>query len=99
MSGEICFTLPFRYREVQKDCQNRKREIGYMPLENCPFLKTAMHTFNHCFPCGCGFNPKKKREKAVNVSLFTVGHVFVGFVHVERVGIFFCFSFFKIIEY
>ena len=31
----------FRHREVQKDCQNRKREIGYMPLENCPFLKTA----------------------------------------------------------
>ena len=27
---------------------------------------------------------KRKREKAVNVSLFTVGHVFVGFV--ERVG-------------
>ena len=39
--GETCLTLPFRYREVQKDCQNRKREIGYMLLENCPFLKTA----------------------------------------------------------
>ena len=52
-----------------------------MPLENCPFLKTA---FNHCFPCGCSFKQTKKREKVVNVSLFTVGHVFVGFV--ERVG-------------
>ena len=31
----------FRHREVQKDCQNRKREIGLMPLDNCPFLKTA----------------------------------------------------------
>ena len=71
----------FRHREVQKDCQNRKLEIGYMPLENCPFLKTA---FNHCFPCGCSFKQTKKREKVVNVSLFTVGHVFVGFV--ERVG-------------
>ena len=29
-------------------------------------------------------NQMKKREKAVNVSLFAVGHVFVGFV--ERVG-------------
>ena len=71
----------FRHREVQKDCQNRKREIGYMPLENCPILKTA---YFQSFPCGCGFNQTKKREKAVNVSLFTVGHVFVGFV--ERVG-------------
>ena len=63
VSGETCLTvfaiLPaFRHREVQKDCQNRKREIGYMPLENCPFLK--LHTFNHCFPCGYGFKPMKK---------------------------------------
>ena len=31
----------FRHREVQRDCQNRMREIGYMPLENCPYLMTA----------------------------------------------------------
>ena len=31
----------FRHCEVQKDCQNRKREIEYMPLENCPFPKIA----------------------------------------------------------
>ena len=31
----------FCHREVQKDCQNRKQEIGYVTLENCPFLKTA----------------------------------------------------------
>ena len=39
-----------------------------------------MHTFHHCFPCGYGFNQTKKGEKAVNVSLFTVRHLFVGFV-------------------
>ena len=71
----------FRHCEVQKDCPNRKREIGYMPLKNCPFLKTAH------FPCGYGFNQTKKREKAVNVSLFTVRHVFVGFVEGEESGI------------
>ena len=45
VSGGTCRTWPFRQRfsiaNVQKDCQNRKREIGYMPLENCPFLKIA----------------------------------------------------------
>ena len=46
-----------------------------------------MHTFNHCFPCGYGFNPTKKGEKAVNVSLFTVRHVFVGFVAGVESGI------------
>ena len=50
----------FRHREVQKDCPNRKREIGYMSLENCPFLKTD--TFNHCFPCGYAFNQTKNCE-------------------------------------
>ena len=39
-----------------------------------------MHTVNHCFPGGYGFNQTKKGEKAVNVSLFSVRHVFVGFV-------------------
>ena len=39
-----------------------------------------MYTFNHYFPCGYGFNQTKKGEKAVNVSLFTVRHVFVEFV-------------------
>ena len=39
-----------------------------------------LETFNHCFPCGYGFNQTKKGEKAVNVSLFTVRHVFVEFV-------------------
>ena len=67
----------FRHREVQKDCQNRKREIGYMPLENYPFLKAAY--FQSLFSCGYGFNQTKKGEKAVNVS-----HVFVGFVEWEE---------------
>ena len=83
-----------------------------------------LHTFNHCFPCGYGFNQTKKGEKAVNVSLFTVRHVFVEFVEGMEPGIrnpecgirnpfpfvicgknhfaftiFFCISFFKIIEY
>ena len=37
----LAISPAFLHREVQKDCQNRKREIGYMPLEDCPFLKTA----------------------------------------------------------
>ena len=77
----LAISPTFCHREVQKDCQNRKREIGYMPLENCPFLKTAY--LNHCFPCGYGSNPTKKGEKAVNVSfVITVRHVFVVFGNV-----------------
>ena len=45
-----------------------------------------MHTFNHCFSCGYGFNQKKKGEKAVNVSLFSVRHVFAGFVEGKKSG-------------
>ena len=37
----LAISPAFRHREVQKDCQNRKWEIGYLPLENCQFLKTA----------------------------------------------------------
>ena len=37
-------------------------------------------TLNHCFPCGYCFNPTKKGKKVVNEGLFTVLHVFVGFV-------------------
>ena len=74
----------FRHSEVQKDCQNRKREIGYMPLENCPFLKTAY--FQSLFLCGHSFNQTKKGEKAVNVSLLTVRHVFVGFREWQESG-------------
>ena len=39
--------LPFHFTSIspsriaQKDFQSRKREIEYMPLENCPFLMTA----------------------------------------------------------
>ena len=45
-----------------------------------------LYTFNHCFPCGYGFNQTKKGEKAVNVS-FTVRHVFVEFVEGMDSGI------------
>ena len=37
-------------------------------------------TFNHCFPCGYGFNPTKKGKKTVERDLNSVRHVFVGFV-------------------
>ena len=37
-----------------------------------------------CFPCGYGYNQTKKGEKAVDVSLFTVRHVFVEFVEGEN---------------
>ena len=97
-----------------------------MPLETCPFLKTVY--FQSLLSCGYGFNQTKKGEKAVNVSLFTVRHVFVEFVKGMESGIpnpecgirnaefatlflllfvenhfaftiFFCISFFEIIEY
>ena len=75
----------FRHREVQKDRQNRKRQIGICHSKIVRSYRP--HTFNHCFPCGYGFNQRKKREKAVNVSLFTIRHVFVGFVEGEKSGI------------
>ena len=56
-----------------------------MSLENCPFLKTSY--LNHSFPSGYGFNPTKKGEKAVNVSLFTVRHVFELFLERQESGI------------
>ena len=34
--------LLYGNHEVQKDCQNRKRETGYMPFANCPFLKDCI---------------------------------------------------------
>ena len=50
-----------------------------------------MHTFNHCFPCGYGFNQTKKGEKAVNGpgerELIYFRHVFVRFVEGEESGI------------
>ena len=57
-----------------------------MPLETCPFLKTVYFQSLY-FPCGYGFNQTKKGEKAVNVSLFTVHHVFVEFVEGMESGI------------
>ena len=51
----------FRHREVQKDCQNRKREIGYMPLENCPFLKTAY--FQSLFSMWLWFEPNEEERE------------------------------------
>ena len=80
----LAISPTFLHRKVQKDCQNRKREIEYMQLKNCPFLKTL----NHCFPCGYGSNRTKKGEKAVNVSfVITVRHVFVVFVERRESGI------------
>ena len=81
----------FRHREVQKDCQKRKREIGYIPLENCPFLKTA-----YFFPCGCGFNQTKKREKVVNVSLFNAWDLESGMRNSQRFSFVICGKSFRI---
>ena len=72
----------FRHREVQKDCQNRKREIGYMPLENCPLLKTAY--FQSLFSMWLWFKPNEEEREGGERELIYVGHVFVRFV--ERVG-------------
>ena len=56
-----------------------------MPLENCPFLKMAYFQ-SLFFPCEYGFNPTKKGDKAVNVNLFTVRHVFGGIWGREESG-------------
>ena len=65
MSGGTCPTWPFRQRfsiaNVQKDCQNKKREIIYMPLENCPFLTTAY--FQSLFSIWLWFLPNKERRQ------------------------------------
>ena len=65
VSGWTCPTWPFRQRfsiaNVQKDCQNRKREIGYMPLENCSFLKIAY--FKSLFSIWLWFLPNKERRQ------------------------------------
>ena len=45
-------------RIAQKDCQNRKREIEYIPLENCPFLRTAY--FQSLFSMWLWFLPNKE---------------------------------------
>ena len=47
----------------------------------------GLHTFNHCFPCGYGFNPTKKGKKTVERDLNSVRHVFVGFVEGRESGI------------
>ena len=82
MSGETCLTLPCRRcfaivksRRIVR-IESEKSGKCYSKLVH----SLRLHTFNHCFPCGYGFNQTKKGEKAVNVSLFTVRHVFGEFV-------------------
>ena len=36
------------------------------------------HTFNHCLPCGYGFNPVKKGDGGETQTLLTIRHVFGG---------------------
>ena len=52
------FTSVSPSRIAQKDCQNRKREIEYMPHENCPFLTTA--NFQSLFSMLLCFLPNKE---------------------------------------
>ena len=123
MSGKTCLSLPFR----RCFALVKSRRIVRIESEKSGKCHSKLvhsyrlYTFNHCFPCGYGFNQTKKGEKAVNVSVFTVRHVFVEFVKGMESGIrnpefatlflllfvenhfaftiFFCISFFKIIEY
>ena len=89
MSGETCLTLPFR----QLFAIVKSRRIVRIESEKSGICHSKIvhsyrpHTSKHCFPCGYGFNQTKKREKAMNVSLFAVRHVFVGFVEGQKSGI------------
>ena len=82
MSGETCLTLPFRRRFTIA----KSRRIVRIESEKsgkCHSIivhSYRLHTFNHCFPCGYGFNPTKKGKKTVERDLNSVRHVFVGFV-------------------
>ena len=89
MSGETCLTLPFR-RCFALVKSRRIVRIESEKSGKCHWKlvhSLRLHTFNQCFPCGYGFNQTKKGEKAVNVSLFTVRHVFVEFVDGMESGI------------
>ena len=48
----------FSIANVQKDFQDRKPEIEYMPLENCPFLTIAY--FQSLFPIWLWFLPNEE---------------------------------------
>ena len=82
MSGETCLTLPFRrcFAIVKSRRIFRIESEKSGKCHSKVFHSLRLHTFNHCFPSGYGFNETKKGEKAVNVSLCTVHHVFVEFV-------------------
>ena len=56
------FTSVSPSRIAQKDCQNRKREIEYMPLETCPFLTTA--NFQSLFSMWLCFLPNKEGRQS-----------------------------------
>ena len=74
----LSISTAFRHRKVQKDCQNRKREIGKMPLDNCPFLKTG--DFQSLFSMWLRFYPNEEGRKGGERKLIYARHVFVGFV-------------------
>ena len=75
MSGETFLTWPFRQSysiaDVQKDCQNRKQEIGYMPLEHCPFLMTA-YFLSLFFPVAMVLIQRRREKafKSINISYY-----------------------------
>ena len=50
-------------------------------------LSYSPRTFNHCLPCGYGFNPVNKGEGGETQTLFTIRHVFGGFVERMESGI------------
>ena len=89
MSGETCLTLPFRrcfaIVKSRRIVRIESEKSGKCHSKLVHSLR--LHTFNHCFPFGYGFNQTKKGEKAVNVSLVTVRHVFGEFVEWMESGI------------
>ena len=87
--SETCHTLPFRrYFAIVKSRRVVRIESEKSGKCHSKLVHSLrLHTFNHCFPCGYGFNQTKKGEKAMKVSLFTVHHVFVEFVEGIECGI------------
>ena len=88
VSGETCLTWPFS----QRFAIAKSRRIVRIESEKSGKCHSKivhsqrLHTFNHYFPCGYGFNPTKNGEKTVEREL-TVRHVFVGLVEGEESGI------------
>ena len=64
-----------------------RRIAGIESEKSGIFLSYSPHTINHCLPCGYGFNSVDKGEGGETQTLFTIRHIFGGFVERMESGI------------